>query len=333
MHRRLGRLLGRRDRLQTLVSNFSNPSRTAGRSQNPSQPLPLAPRQRLVAPDGRPTIERLGIRNSPWQDLYHWLLKIPWIGFFSLIIGLYFVTNLVFAGAYLLGGDCIANSRSDSVIDDFFFSVQTLATIGYGALYPKTNYAQVLVAIEALIGLVGVAMVTGLTFARFSRPTARVLFSQVAVISPFDGVPMLMFRAANQRGNQILEARLWVTLVRDEITVEGHSIRRLYDLKLVRNQSPFFFLSWTAMHPIDEESPLYGETPASLAESESTILVTLTGIDETVIQTVHARKSFAAQEILWNMRFVDLFSRLPDGRRVIDYRYFHEVLPLEGDGV
>ncbi|MGA7936508.1 MAG: ion channel [Kovacikia sp.] len=298
------------------------PSRSNQRSE-------FSASQRLITPDGRPNIERLGLRNSPWQDLYHWLLRLPWPGFFSLIIGVYFVTNLIFAGAYLLGGDCIANSRPGSILDSFFFSVQTLATIGYGAMYPKTNYAQVLVSIEALVGLLGVAMITGLTFARFSRPTARVLFSQVAVISPFEGVPMLMFRAANQRGNQILEARLWVTLVRNEVTVEGNSIRRLHDLKLVRSQSPFFFLTWTAMHPIDEDSPLYGETPESLAESEASILVTLTGIDETVAQTVHARNAFTTEEILWNMRFVDLFSNLPDGKRVIDYRHFHSVMPLE----
>jgi inward rectifier potassium channel len=215
------------------------------------------------------------------------------------------------------------------LLDMFFFSVQTMATIGYGAMYPKTLYANILVALEAPIGLLGVAMATGLMYGRFSRPTARVIFSNVALIAPYDGKPMLMFRAANKRGNQILEARLWVTLIREEMNAEGYSMRRIYDLDLTRSHSPFFMLSWTAMHPIDETSPLYGETPESLAASDADILVTLTGVDETVAQPIHARHAYAVRDLIWNHRFADVFSRLPNGDRVLDYSHFHSVVALE----
>lgn len=282
--------------------------------------------QRFVQRNGRINIERRGLQHSSWQDLYHRLLSMAWPAFLGWLFAGYIATNLVFALAYLLEKDSVANATS--LLDTFFFSVQTMATIGYGVMAPKTPYANLLVVIEALFGLLGVAMATGLMFARFSRPTARVLFSRVAVIAPYNGVPTLMFRAANQRGNQILEARLWVTLARDELTQEGHYLRRLHDLKLVRQHSPFFELTWTAMHPIDEDSPFYGKTQEFLAQSQAEIIVTLTGTDGTFAQTVHARHSFVVGEILWNMRFVDIFSKLPNGRRVLDYTHFHEVIPL-----
>lgn len=203
-----------------------------------------------------------------------------------------------------------------------------MATIGYGALYPRTPYANWVVAIEALFGLLGVAIVTGLAFARFSRPTARVMFSRVAVIAPHNGVLTLMYRTANQRYNQILEAQQRVTLVRNEITAEGNFMRRFYDLQLLRSQTPLFALTWTVMHPLDENSPLYGLTAEMLVSQEVEILVTFTGLDETVSQTIHARHSYIPEEILWNMRFVDILSRTPDGQRFIDYTRFHEVTPL-----
>lgn len=287
------------------------------------------PSRRVLSPDGRISILRLGDSYNPWKDLYHRLLIMPWLHFLGLVACLYVVTNMFFAVAYLVGEENIANARPGSLMDAFSFSIQTMATIGYGAMYPKTLYAHILVAIEAFVGLLGVAMATGLMFARFSRPTARVVLSQNAVILPYNGVPTLMFRAANKRGNQILEARLWVTLLRDETTVEGHTMRRIYDMKLTRSHSPFFVLTWTAMHPIDEESPLYGETPESLANSDAEIMIALTGIDETVAQTVHTRYTYAVRNILWNFKFTDVISTLPTGQRVIDYANFHDVEALD----
>lgn len=283
----------------------------------------------MVEPDGKSRVVRLGQSRSLWSDLYHFLLALPWSGFLGLIALLYLAINTLFALAYLLGGDCIQNARPGSFIDAFSFSVQTMATIGYGAMYPTTTYAHSLVAFEALVGLLGFAMATGLMFARFSRPTARVLFSRIAAIAPQNGVPTLMFRTANQRRNQILEANIWVALARSELNEEGQFMRRIHDLKLIRNRTPIFALSWTVMHPIDQNSPLWGATPESLDKQAAEIIVTLTGLDDTFSQTVHARHSYIAAEILWDRYFVDLFSQDPDGRYAIDYRHFHHVKPLQ----
>ncbi|MDY6936760.1 MAG: ion channel [Cyanobacteriota bacterium] len=262
-----------------------------------------------------------------WSDLYLWLLVTPWWNFFGLIVVVYSALNVLFALAYLAGGDGIENAQPGSFWDAFFFSVQTMATIGYGAMYPKTPYAHVLVAIEVLIGLLAVAMATSLMFARFSRPTARVLFSQVAAICPYNGVPTLMFRAGNQRRHTIVEAQIRVHLLRPEVSEEGHQMRRFYELKLARANSPFFLMSWTVMHPIDENSPLYGETAASLNE-ETRLIVMLTGIDEVGSQTVHASYLYTTSNILWNRRFVDILTDCPNGGQYINYSRFHDTQPL-----
>ncbi|WP_293330483.1 ion channel [Microcoleus sp. CAWBG58] len=289
------------------------------------------PQARLVSRKGQFTLSivKLGVPRLHFADLYHRLLTLSWPQFFMLICLSYVLTNSLFALAYLAGGDCIANARPGSFKDAFYFSVQTMATIGYGAMYPRTEYANTIVAIEAFFGLWGVAMVTGLAFSRFSRPSARVIFSRVAIIAPFNGVPTLMYRAGNQRFNQILEAQQRATLIRDEVTSEGEYMRRFYDLQLIRSQSPIFALTWTVMHAIDENSPLYQLTAKDLIEQQAEIVITLTGIDETVSQTIHARHSFVASEIVWNMRFVDIIHRQPNGSRVVDYTLFHDVKPVE----
>ncbi|MBD2041516.1 ion channel [Microcoleus sp. FACHB-672] len=282
----------------------------------------------LGSRNSRLNVIRRGVLRSYRSDLYHFLVTLSWPGFLALITLSYVAANTLFALAYLAGGDCIENAQPGSFRDTFVFSVQTMATIGYGSMYPRTNYAHGLVALEALVGLLGFAMGTGIMFARFSLPTARVLFSRVAVIAPYDGVPTLMFRTANQRDNFILEAQVRVTLVRNEVTKEGHFMRRFYDLQLVRRETPIFALSWTVMHQIDETSPLYNATPESLAEAETELVITLTGTDESVSQTLHTRHAFLSSEILWNMRFVDILSRMPDGRRLVDYTHFHDVMPV-----
>ncbi|MBO3457829.1 ion channel [Aetokthonos hydrillicola Thurmond2011] len=263
------------------------------------------------------------------RDPYHLLLTISWTSFLIFISIFYIAHNVVFALLYMLGGDSIANARPGSFLDDFFFSVQTLATIGYGALYPKTVYANIIVTIEAMTGTIGVAVLTGLAFARFSKPTARVMFSSVAVITPHEGVPTLIFRTANQRRNQIIEAQMSVYLMRDDVTLEGEYIRRIYDLKMLRHRSPSFSLSWSGMHPITESSPLYGITQESLIQTNTLIIVSLSGIDETVAQVVHARYTYTPYDILWNNNFVDIIHTTPDGNRYIDYKCFHNVVPLD----
>jgi inward rectifier potassium channel len=271
----------------------------------------------------------MGAWYSYWRDPYHLMLTVPWSGFLAITALLYLSVNALFALLYVVGGDDIANAPPNSFFDKFFFSVQSFASIGYGEMYPKTFYANAIVTLEAMVSLTGIAVLTGLAFARFSRSTARVLFSRVAVIAPYDGVPALKFRAANQRRNQILEAQMRVYLMRDEISADGRFMRRIYDLRLTRNQTPSFALSWLAVHPIDESSPLYGMTLDSLAKTNSTIVVSLSGIDETVAQVVHARYTYAASDIAWNHQFVDVFYHTDDGHRYIDYNYFHDTLPLD----
>jgi inward rectifier potassium channel len=292
---------------------------------------PLSPPVRLVNQTGKFNIAQLGMSRTKWGDSYHLLLTLSWPRFVGLLSLVYTILNAIFALIYLAdpaqsGG--IANARPGSFIDAFFFSVQTMASIGYGALYPQTFYSNTVVTIEAVFGLFWLAMATGLMFARFSRPTARVLFSRVAVVAPSDGIPTLMFRAANQRSNQILEAQMRATLVRNVITTEGEFMRRFYDMALARSQTPIFALTWTAMHPIDESSPLYGISEIELAEMEAEIVITLVGIDETFSQTIHTRHSYVPSEILWNVRFADIITRTSDGRRAIDYSRFHDTKPI-----
>ncbi|MBW4469961.1 MAG: ATP-sensitive inward rectifier potassium channel 10 [Stenomitos rutilans HA7619-LM2] len=289
------------------------------------------PHVHIKVQDGRFQVDGAGAWYSYWRDPYHLLLTLPWSGFLAFIVLSYAAINSLFAVLYLIGGDCIANARPGSFLDAFFFSVETIASIGYGAMYPRNDYANAIMTIEAMVSLVGVAVLTGLAFARFSRPTARVLFSRVAVIAPNDGVPALFFRTANQRRNQILEAQLRVYLLRDEVRSDGQFIRRIHDLRLMRDQSPGFMLSWLAIHLIDETSPLYGMTAEALVQTQATISVSLSGIDETVAQVVHARHIYAATEILWNNQFVDIIRHTEDGDRYIDYNYFHDVIPLALD--
>lgn len=290
----------------------------------------IFPRTRIVKRNKQAEFDviRKGVSHPHWRDPYHLLLTLNWFWFFFAIAIFYIIINTLFALLYLAGGDCLENARPGSFADAFFFSVQTMASIGYGVMHPRTDYANVVVTIEALVGLMALAMSTGLMFARFSLPTAKVLFSNVAVIAPYNGVSTLIFRTANKRRNRILEAQVRVSLLRDELTKEGDFMRRFYDLKLVRSQTPIFALTWTVMHQIDESSPLYCATPESLVEVNSEIVVILTGLDETVSQTIHARHSYIESEILWNKRFVDIFSRKQNGRWLIDYTRFHEVEPV-----
>lgn len=280
----------------------------------------------ILDKNGFTNVVRIGLAHSSWGDLYHWLLIIPWWGFLGLTVFLYIALNILFAGAYLLEPGGIKNAQPESFSDAFFFSIQTMATIGYGAMYPSTPYTNTLVTIEAWVGLLGLALITGLMFARFARPTAKVIFSNNAVITTHNGQSMLMFRTANQRTNQILEAQVSASLLRSETTKEGSMMRRFYDLTLVRSRTPIFALTWTIMHVVDENSPLYGLASSDLEEEDAIIVISLTGLDETFSQTVHTRHAYSAQDILWSARFSDIITRLPNGKRAINYHRFHDVI-------
>ena len=256
------------------------------------------------------------------------MLVLPWGVFLLAGSALYLLMNVAFAGLYLLVPGSIDHARPGVFADAFFFSIQTMATVGYGVLAPSGTYANLVVTAETMVALLFVAFTTGLAFARFSRPTARVAFSRVATISPYDGVPTLAVRLSNGRRNQILEADVTLTLLRRERTAEGASMRRFYDLPLSRGHTPVFSLTFTAMHSITERSPLHGATSESLTAEAAELLLTVTGLDETMSQTIHARTSYLAEEILFGQRFKDMFGFTENGRVVIDFNAFDEMEPV-----
>ncbi|MGC1310097.1 MAG: ion channel [Phormidesmis sp.] len=283
------------------------------------------PKVHIHIKDGRFHILGLGAWYSYWRSPYYLMLTVPWQGFFAITVGVYTLANALCAALFLAGGEgTIENAAPGSFFDAFFFSVQTSASIGYGVMSPGTTYAHLLVTLEAIVSLLGIAVLTGLAYARFARPTAQVLFSRPVVIAPFQGTPTLMFRAANERRNQILEAQMRVYLTLDEHS-DGRMMRRFYELGLLRDRNPSFFLSWTAFHPIDEHSPLYGLSHRDLIRASAAVIVSIVGIDQTVAQAIHTRHTYYARDLLWNRQFKDIIHRMPDGDRYIDFADFHEV--------
>jgi inward rectifier potassium channel len=270
---------------------------------------------------------RVGGKRGYRDDLYHFLLQARWSRVMGLIASTYLAINVVFAALYLAGDDCIAGAQRGSFRDAFFFSVQTFSTIGYGTMSPRTVFGSAIVTLEAFVGLVTVAMATGLMFAKFSRPTARILFSDKMVIGPRDGQPTLMLRVANERGNDVIEASFRVTVLKPEVTSEGERMRRLHDVKLTREDTPLFTLTFQGMHIIDESSPLHGVTHDDMLAGQMRFIVTVTGLDATFATTIHARHVYHADEIVEGARFADVLSNGPDGRLVLDYRKFHDIVP------
>jgi inward rectifier potassium channel len=272
-------------------------------------------------------------QDARWyDDVYHRLLVVPWWQFFGLIAVVFLVANALFGGLFLIEPGCVGGARRGSFEDAFFFSVQTLATIGYGSMYPATLYGHCIVTLEAFVGLVSVALMTGLTFAKFARPTSRVLFGERFVISALDGVPHVMFRMANWRKNLIVEAQLHVILLIEERSAEGHVFRRPMELPLVRDRNATFILSWTAMHRVDEKSLFSGEDPlAKLRALNTQIILSLSGLDETMGQTIHARYDYSLDDCVVNARFADVVTSNPDGSRTVDYSLFHDIVPMEAE--
>lgn len=280
---------------------------------------------RLVSRGDDFRVISIGRRRRLLSDLYVDLLAASW-GRTALIMAMiYLLLNTCFALGYLAIGPAILNARPDSFSDAFFFSVQTLATIGYGSMVPQGLAANLLVTLESMFGFAFYGLVTGLIFSKFARPTARILFSEHAVIGPQNGRPHFMLRLANERNNRIVNVSAKLTLMRDEQTPEGITMRRFYDLKLVRNASPLLRLTWTIMHAIDESSPLFGMTHDALEAAEAEIIVSLSGIDETLGQTIHARHSYIAAEIVANAAFEDILTRRENYVLEVNYPNFHKI--------
>ncbi|AJX32400.1 ion channel [Burkholderia oklahomensis] len=269
-----------------------------------------------------------GMPASVWRDLYYWALKVSWPVFFASLAALFVVNNTLFALLYLLGDAPIANQSPPGFAGAFFFSVETLATVGYGDMHPQTVYAHAVATLEIFVGMSGIALSTGLVFARFARPRAKIMFARHAIVRPFNGRMTLMVRAANARQNVIAEARAKLRLMRRELSSEGYSLLKIHDLKLVRSEHPIFLLGWNLMHVIDESSPLFGETAESLAERRALLLVMIEGSDETTTQMMQARHAWEHGDIRWHHRYVDLMSEV-DGMTHIDYTRFNDVEPIE----
>jgi len=270
----------------------------------------------------------LGLDDSRLTDLYHSLMRASWPALLAAVVFSFIIANALFAIAYIVMGG-IGNARPGSFSDAFFFSVQTMATIGYGQLVPNSFAANVLVSFEALTGLMAFAVMTGLVFAKFSRPSARVRFSKFAIVSNRDGIPSLQFRMANMRANQIVDASARVIFARQEKTLEGEEMRRFHDLKLQRDRNSLFIYSWTAIHPITDDSPFKDVTVEAMEASSAEIIVSVVGLDETFAQNIHARHSYRARDIMWGHRFVDILERAPGGAMSIDYTHFDDVLPMQ----
>jgi inward rectifier potassium channel len=271
----------------------------------------------------------VGIANPIFHDLFHHFMTVSWPRLFATLATFFLVFDLFFGFLYYLVPGCVANLNPPGFAGDFFFSVETLATVGYGEMHPQTFYGHTVAMIEIFVGLMSLALITGLMFARFSRPQARFLFTKNGVVRPIAGKRSLLFRAANERQNVVQDASARLSILRDEITEEGYRIRRIVDLPLLRSQHPMFALSWTIMHVIDDASPLSFENAESLSKSRAMFVLSVSGTDENTGQTLMARSEYSCADIRWNATFRDILDLAPDGTIHVDYSRFHDIEPLQ----
>jgi len=273
-----------------------------------------------------------GLPRSFWTDLHHYAMTASWPRFFGALAVGFVCLNTVFALLYALGAalgdDPVANARPGSFADYFFFSVETLATVGYGDLHPRSLYGHLVATLATFVGVSSLAIVAGATFARFARPRARLLFAQNLVIAPHDGALMLMVRFANERVNAITEAAAQLWLIRDERTAEGATFRKFHRLRLTRDDNPVFALTWTLMHPLDEESLLHGWGEEDFARSDASIVLIFSGHDESSNQLVRGRRLYSAREVLVDHEYLDLTRVDPQGGTILDFSQFNRTRPI-----
>jgi len=278
---------------------------------------------------GHREIETLGLSQGFWRDLYHRSMTVYWPVFFGSAALIFVLLNVVYAVLYSLGKDPIANLGADRFLDLFYFSIETLATVGYGDMHPQTDYGHFIATIEIFTGMCFLAVLTGLVFARFSRPRARFVFADNPVVAARDGRLTLMIRTANARHNTISRAtaRLW--LLRIEKSMEGDQFRRFHELKVERSEHPVFMLSWTIFHVIDDESPLRGATAEKLMKADASLILNVSGLDDASAQQLYARRVYAAEDIRWGHRYRDITGLSPEGRFQLDYTKFNDIVPEE----
>ena len=271
-------------------------------------------------------VKVIGAQHLYFRDAYHAFLRMTWRVAIGGIVAIYLALNALFALAFMATGG-VANAAPGSFADAYYFSVQTMGTIGYGAMYPHTTAANLLVILESVFGLLITAVVTGLVFAKFSHPTARLVFCRSAVITPLEGVPTLMFRVGNERSNQIIDAQIRVVLMRTELSKEGTTLYRMHDLRLTRERAPALTRAFLVMHPITETSPLFGQTPEMLRATEVEVHLSVMGLDDTSFQPVHAQRVYGEAMIVWGARLADILSEDANGDVILDLRRFHEIVP------
>ena len=288
-------------------------------------------RRRLLNRDGTFNVRREGLPLFASLSAYHYLLNISWTKFLGYVGAGYVAGNAIFAVAYLLCGpyDLVGMNPHDGMAGRFatafFFSVHTLATIGYGSIYPHNLGANIVVAVEALAGLIGFSFVAGIVFARFARPLAKIIFSRCAIVAPYNDITAFMFRIVNQKSNEIVELRAKLMLARRK-RESPNGEREFIPLKLERERVSFFPLSWTIVHPIDEESPLRGMSPEEMLACETEFLILLNGFDETFSQNVHTRSSYRGDEVVWGAKFRSMFNPArEDGTLSVDVQKLHEI--------
>ena len=287
--------------------------------------------QRLLNRDGSFNVKRRGLSVFDSSALFHHMLRISWGRFNLLIAGSFLAVNTAFAAAYLLCGEGALGGATgtaflDRFLEAFFFSVQTATTIGYGHLAPVGVAANILSSIEVMIGLLGFALATSIMFARFSRPNPKILFSNTAIVAPYHEISAFEFRVVNARSSQLIQLEIKVLLSRLE-NRQGKTVRRFHELKLERGEVVFFPLNWTVVHPIDESSILHGVSREEFLSWDPEIMILLTGTDETFSQTVHARTSYKAHEIVWGASFMDMYEPPNGGMISIDLARFHGTSP------
>ena len=271
---------------------------------------------------GQREIVSKGLRYNLLGDLRHRAVKVSWPMFVAQVAALLLVLNCMFAGLYMMGDAPIANS-SGSFLDSLFFAIETFTTVGYGDLHPRTLYGHVLVSLELFVGVLTISMITALVFVRFTRILPRIMFSDVLPIATHDGQRSLMIRLANARMNEITVAQARVWMLMTYATAEGAQFRRFEELTLLRKESPLFTLSWTVIHPIDENSPLHKLEEIELREREAAIMIVIDGFDETTGQMVRARKTYYVEDLRFGHRFVDMLDATDAERTVLNYDRFH----------
>jgi inward rectifier potassium channel len=285
---------------------------------------------RKTARIGPLDVTKIGVSRFDLRDPYHLALTASWPSFTIAVLALYAAINILFAVLYAAVPGAIGNARPGSIADGFFFSMETLATVGYGQMYPATTYGHIMSVTEIMSGMAFTAITTGLIFVRFSRPRAKILFADHIVVTPYNGMPTLMVRIANGRMSMMTDLKVRLSALIREHSSEGHSMRRVNDLVLERSNVPMFALTMTMMHRIDEHSPLYGHTAQSLLEGDVRLFLSVEARDTAINSTVHDLKDYRSHDVRFGMRYADAVTVDPDGRTMADLT---RISTIEPDGI